>query len=227
MHLAQPYLNKGYIIHADNFYSSIYLVKWLSANGTGYNRIMRINRKGFPNSELEIKSLEARGTIKYATISDNTFAVLAWKDVRVINMISSVYNPSKVIPISRKTCSTTTGTQQIQKPIMIHHYNQNMGGIDLTDQCRSYLSDISNRSRRGYQCIFYFCLQQSVVNARRLYLNYHMGQNMPISKFLEKLITAMIKEIYNEIATVASSPVPVEPITSRSKKGDLPRETLK
>ena len=225
--LAQPYLNQGHIIHADNFYSSIYLVKWLLANGTGYNGTIRANRKGFPNSELEIKSSEARGTIKYATISDNTFAVLAWKDVRVVNMISSVYNPSKVIPISRKTRSTVTGTQQIQKPIMIHHYNQNMGGIDITDQCRSYLSDISNRSRRGYQCIFYFCLQQSVVNARRLYLNYHMGQNMSVSKFLEKLITAMTEEIHNEIATATLSPAPVEPITSKSKKQNLPGETLK
>ena len=109
--------------------------------------------------------------------------------------------------ISRKTHSTLNRTKQVQKPIMIYHYNKNMGGVDLTDQCQSYLSDIANRPRRGYQCMLYFCLQQSVVNARRLYLNYHMGQNLPIGKLLEKLITAMMKEIHNELATAPQASV--------------------
>ena len=110
-------------------------------------------------------------------------------------MISSVYNPSKVTPIMRWTRASNTGKEELQKLVMVHHYNKSMGGIDLTDQSRSYVADIANRSRRGYQALFYFCLQQSIINARVLHLNYHMGKKMTISTFMDKLIIGMDKEI--------------------------------
>lgn len=96
--LLLPILNKNHIVFADNYYSSPNLVKFLLENKTYYVGTVQSNRRNFPKDLLQISHHEPRGTVKFAT--KGRISVLSWKDVRNVNMISSVYLPTEHVQIT-------------------------------------------------------------------------------------------------------------------------------
>ena len=58
---------------------------------------------------------------------------LKWMDKEMVSMLSTFHNDDMIVK-RRRTRSADTGIEEITKPVMIEDYNQNMGGVDLSDQ---------------------------------------------------------------------------------------------
>ena len=62
---------------------------------------------------------------------------LKWKDKRNVTMLSTIHDTSMVSKRHRSRL-VPSGTEEIQKPLMIEKYNMYMGGVDKADQLLSY-----------------------------------------------------------------------------------------
>ena len=51
----------------------------------------------------------------------------------MVSMLSTFHNDDMIVKW-RRTRSADTGIEEITKPVMIEDYNQNMGGVDRSDQ---------------------------------------------------------------------------------------------
>ena len=58
---------------------------------------------------------------------------LKWKDKRVISMLSIIHDDT-MISKERRSRQAPGGVETLQKPLIIEDYNQDMGGVDKSDQ---------------------------------------------------------------------------------------------
>ena len=90
--LAEPLLNEGRLLVADNWYSSIPLANYLREKNTEYCDTMRSNRKGIPRV-VKDGNLN-KGDIK-AAVNNNGIGVMNYKDKKNVYMISTFHGPNK------------------------------------------------------------------------------------------------------------------------------------
>lgn len=107
------------------------------------------------------------GEVYSEKIKSNTITCLKWQDKREVNMIST-FHSDDVVAINRRTRSAAHGVETISKPVMIHDYNQHMGGVDKSDQLILYYG-FPHRSMKWWKRIFFHLVDVSLVNARVLY----------------------------------------------------------
>ena len=85
--------------------------------------------------------------------------VLAWRDKgKPTIMISTAYG------------GTITGRRGVirEKPLVVDHYNQYMGGVDIADHLGCYYS-FGRRTVKWWRKLLFWLLEVSVVNAYILY----------------------------------------------------------
>ena len=147
---------KGYHLHTDNFYSSPAIFLDLYGKGFEATGTVRVNRKRLSKQfqEAKLKKGEKfRGITSslylasklyhtftdevYSEIIDNTITCLKWKDKREVSLISTCPHTG-FIDVTRRARSVEEGTETIRKPQLIHDYNINMGGVDISDQLVRY-----------------------------------------------------------------------------------------
>jgi hypothetical protein len=90
---------------------------------------IRVNRGFPPDLKQESVSLK-RGETTFRRKGD--LLLQSWRDTRVVNMISAIYNSSMVDVQKRRG--------QVKKPVRISDYNMFMIGVDRADQYLSYYS---------------------------------------------------------------------------------------
>ncbi|KAJ8402192.1 hypothetical protein AAFF_G00370570 [Aldrovandia affinis] len=121
-------------IFADNFFTSLEIVRYLKDKNCRYTGTARDNRIGKPplksSKEMEKKAVP-RGTCDHVT-SDDGILALRWKDNKVVTLLSTDMG---VEPMSSvyQYCSDTMKKEQVSCPAVIKSYNANMGGIDKSD----------------------------------------------------------------------------------------------
>ena len=64
------------------------------------------------------------------------------------------------------------GREEVQKPTMIHEYNNKMGGVDKADQLLSYYS-FDHRTIKWWKRAAFHLIEVTVINAFILYSNSH------------------------------------------------------
>ena len=125
--LLSSYLNKGYVIHMDNFYSSSYLFYNLLSLKTHTCGTV-CPRKGLLQ-EIALTKFKVCG--ESITINhDNKFVTHHTHYRKHVTLISTAYNAQPVLTgkLHWKT------KESIEHPKVIYMYNNYMGGVDCIDQ---------------------------------------------------------------------------------------------
>lgn len=163
------YLNKGYHLFTDNFYTSVELARSLYQKSTYLTGTIRRNRKLVPKEAKTVPVNEP----KYFT--NDPVLMCSFRDKKSKN------NP--VILIS--TCSDTLNVSVTKKrgnyesiknkPSMIHQYNQFMGGVDESDKMLyTYLDE--RRTLKFWKKVVFAVFGRMVLNAYILYSEKNIGK---------------------------------------------------
>ena len=103
------------------------------------------------------------------TVQQGKVTASAWKDRKVVTVISTTTQPTAVGTVLRRQ---KDGSRiPVPCPEAIITYNEFMGGVDRGDQLRGYYS-CRTKSRKFYKYIFHFLLDVAITNAFVLYKHY-------------------------------------------------------
>ena len=152
-------------IFADNYFTSLELIRYLQTQNCRYTGTARDCRIGNPPlkpiKELQKKSVP-RGTYSYMTTDDGIMA-LRWKDTKVVTVLSTDLGVEPVDKCLRYS-KVTKKKEEVQCPNVIKYYNANMGGIDKSDMLVQ-LYRTPMKSKKWYMRLFAYCLDLCVCNA--------------------------------------------------------------
>ena len=146
-YLLKKYLNLGYKVFMDNFYSSYHLFVDLLNQRTGACGTICSNRFAFPK-DLQGKKKMKKGEATFLHC-DNITAV-RWFDKRDVYAISTLHG-NEMVTVPPKNPSS----EQITKPKLIVDYNENMNGVDRCDQLLVYYA-LNRKTTKWWKCLFFF-----------------------------------------------------------------------
>ncbi|KAJ8391362.1 hypothetical protein AAFF_G00089920 [Aldrovandia affinis] len=156
-------------IFADNFFTSLEIVRYLKDKNCRYTATARDNRISKPplksSKEMEKKAVP-RGTCDHVT-SDDGILALRWKDNKVVTLLSTDMGVEPMSSVYRY-CSDTMKKEQVSCPAVIKSYNANMGGIDKSDML-VHLYCTPLKSKRWYMRLFAYAIDVSLSNAWLIY----------------------------------------------------------
>lgn len=166
MKLIEPYLNQGYHLFFDNFYTSMQLVKDLFTSGTPSAGTIIENRVGFPatlrNGKQWAKKLE-RGSMRWDR--DGPCLAIQWKDNKVVSMITTIDNANDHGQVNRKAKTNNVWRQvSVNQPSAIKRYNNYMNGVDRSDQILA-TQNVLRKCMRWWKTLFFHAIDIAVVNS--------------------------------------------------------------
>ena len=147
MNMMHPYLNRNHHVYFDRFFTSTQLMEDLEEAGTYACATVMLNRRGLPNEARRLK-LRRRGETFFRQKENEVLTV--WKDKRQVSVLS--------------TNSNATVQERARKPDAVLNYNAHMGGVDKTDQLRSYYK-VGRVSKKWWRYIMWYLFDISIVNA--------------------------------------------------------------
>lgn len=175
LNMMKKFFNENHHVFFDNFFTSARLMDQLLEKGTYSAGTVRSNRKGLPEEFKKPKSLKMKaGEFKQMQRGDITATV--WHDKRDVYVLSTNCNPLETVPKVRRSSKKSLEKVEVQCPLPIKIYNDFMGGVDLSDQKRSYYS-VGKKNKKFWKYIFHFIINVCIVNSFIIYL-----QSNPITK---------------------------------------------
>ena len=139
MRLMQPYLQQGYQLFTDNYYSSHVLALSLKDQFTGLVGTVNCNRTGFPARLKNIKVFQRhgqRGDMRHERVEN--VAYIQWLDKRAVTVLSTIHTATDFEQVQRMVKVDGTWQEKyLRKLQAIDCYNQHMGGVDVFDQLAS------------------------------------------------------------------------------------------
>ncbi|KAM3842124.1 piggyBac transposable element-derived protein 4-like [Diretmus argenteus] len=177
MDLIKPaYLGTGYHIYVNNFYTSPKLFLDLSSMRFGACGTYREYRKGCPRERANaLTKRSERGSVRW--IREEPLLFVKWMDTREVSMCSTIHSVSAGDTVQRRVKGEDGRwtMKEIPCPTPIIAYNQNMGGVDLSDQLLQYYST-HRRNNRWYRTLFLHFLDIAVTNAYILHCDIRETQ---------------------------------------------------
>ena len=172
-------LDKGYIVHIDNWYCSLHLVEYLrKERGTGVRGTTRPNR-GIPNELKNVKQKPVSSTF----MCKNEVLSVKFTDRKDVYVLSSV---DQAAFCDKERVQKGGNRVVIKKPSMIDLYNQNMGGVDVQDQMIDYYNPVRH-SHAWFKKIGLNLCFRLVLNAFMQYRN-EKKPKADFLKFLQKTV---------------------------------------
>ena len=146
--LMNPFLNKNHHVYFDNFFSSPKLLEDLQNEGTYACSTVRTDRAGLPPSSR--RKLKRQGEM--ICEQKGNLVYMKWDDKRDVNILSTNFDPlqPKTVKERRKKNGDVV---YVEKPACVDLYNNSMGGVDHSDQLRSYYS-ACQPSKKWYKYLF-------------------------------------------------------------------------
>jgi hypothetical protein len=133
LHLLQPYLDKGYHVFTDRYYTSIQLAKALEERTTAFTGTAMRNRQGLPES---IRKPSARlGDNEVKAFRSGRFLAIDW---RAPKKKKSLVMLSTQCSAGMTSVTVRRNQEQIEKPIVVNNYNFPMNGVARADQNSVY-----------------------------------------------------------------------------------------
>ena len=148
-----------YVFFADNFFTSINLVKYLKEQSIRFIGTVRTSSSGFPRSKLcnNLKSLsDKKGSFKCVTLTKEILA-LVWSSTKNVFFLASVPMGDVIKKIIVKGKETVC-------PLVAFLYRKYMGGVDINDQHLSYYRT-GRKTRKWWHRIFWYIIDMAIVNA--------------------------------------------------------------
>ena len=145
--MSDALLDKGYRLHIDNWYTSFEVVKHLLDHKTNCIGTLRKDRKGIPKDVVGPKKIKANERI--VRYEERTGIMCTrWKDKKDVYMMSSC--------ITNDTVNVMRAGKPKDIPLVVHMYNQSMGGVDRSDQMLTTYEAERKRIKKWYK-IFFLC----------------------------------------------------------------------
>ena len=184
-------------IFFDNWFCSLQLCLQLKSMGylvTATVRADRVKKCPLP-SEKELKKL-GRGAHAYKTDANSGLTITKWYDNKCVQMASTYCNPDASAPVKRWDRANKRYIE-INCPTVVHEYNKNMGGVDLSDMLIAlYRTQI--KIKRWYLKVLFHCVDIAKVNAWLLYRRHceQLGtpkrRQLSLLKFTIAIASALI-----------------------------------
>ena len=167
--LMEGYLDQGYRLYVDNYYTSPTLALDLYSHSTHLTGTLKIGRTGVPQlvkdqfAELSPESTP-RGTGAY--VRDGNLVYSIWKDTKCIMVLSSQH-PGHSEGTVVRNWSDNKGQRQrgdVPVPVSVYNYNQYMGGVDRSDQLIKYYN-VLRQTKKYWKTLFFHCIDIAAINA--------------------------------------------------------------
>ena len=142
--MCEPYLDQGYIIFMDNWYSSPILYHDLRKRNTGSCGTAKQNIIGFPNGFAKM-IVKEKGDQRVFTYG-NEMQVIKIHDRKPVTLLSNTFTATPR-DSGRKHWKTK---ETIEKSEMMLFYNKYMGGVNVNDQLLKY-SAFDHRSMKWWK----------------------------------------------------------------------------
>ena len=94
--LMHDYLNKGHILYADNFFTSVKLADYLTQRNTGLVGTLRRGRGNEDGLDNSMVKDEARF---YSSTNHNSLMLTIWYDTVIVKILSNCIQPTKYLNI--------------------------------------------------------------------------------------------------------------------------------
>lgn len=176
----------GRVLFADNYYSSIPLVRNLyNNNKMMYCGTLRSNRRGIPTTITGEKV--KRGEIIGQQSSDDVMKIIKWQDKRTVMMLSTIPHHDLALVETGKTSRSGVA---IKKPKIVIDYNKNKKGVDLSDQLGSYHTPLRRGLKWYRKLSFELLFGTSVINSLIIY-NHFSDKKMSVTEFRRQLAMSL------------------------------------
>ena len=185
MYLMHDYLDKGYRIYMDNFYTHFLLFKDLVLRNTFACGTIKLNRGEFPKWFKEEKLKPGDSTF----MKNDDIVAVHWRDKRDVFLLSSIHGNS--------SSEIERYSGKILKPDCICDYNNNMGGVDKCDQLLSSYS-VLKKSTKWWKKIFLRLFELCVINSMCLFMEKNPDfarKRGPHRRFREMLIHELVQKL--------------------------------
>lgn len=156
-------------IFADNFFTSLELVRYLRDQKCRYTGTVRdncIRKSPLMSSKKMEKKAVPRGTCDYVTSDDGILAV-RWKDNKIVTLLSTDMGVEPMSSVTRY-CSETKTKVPVSCPAVIRSYNGNMGGTEKSNML-VHLYRTPMKSKRWYLRLFAYITDVTLTNAWVVY----------------------------------------------------------
>ena len=157
MKLSSSYLLRNHHLYADNFYSSLGLIRNLHDADTYFCGTIRKNSCGLPK-QISDTALQRGQSEKLSADCDIVFC--RWYDRRDVFVVAKNTTGRDTV----KPRTRFTPNDMITVPKMIVDYNRNMGGVDHLDQFRGYYN-VGHAGRKWWKYVLFGFFNFSMVNA--------------------------------------------------------------
>ena len=166
LRLMQNYLDQGYHLFIDNFYTSMTLAKDLFNRGTLLTGTIVDSRRDFPASLKKGKEWgkgKPKGTMRW--VRDAPVLALQWVDNKVVSMITTAGNANETTQVTRKRkTGGTWNATQVRQPGVFDMYNQYMNAVDRSDQILA-THNVQRKCMRWWKTLFFHLIDLAVVNS--------------------------------------------------------------
>ena len=149
----ESYFDKGYHLFTDNSYNYLSLTEYMSKRKTYITGTLRGDRKRNPKEVINKKI--SKGEIVFQSLGD--ISVTKWKDKGDVRVISNT-----LVPEMMKT--TNKHFKEKDKPNIMKIYNENVSGINKSDQRLCYHSSL-RKTIRWYKKIGIHLIEVMLSNA--------------------------------------------------------------
>ena len=161
--LTRTLVGKNHHVFVDNFFNSVNLAKDLLQDKIYICGTVRSNRQGIPRelgpSTQRVKQLRQGESL---FLRKGNLVATVWKDKKPVYFLSTQSNPVGNETVSRRQRDGTV--IEVPSAPVVKSYNNNMGGVDLSDQLRGYYMT-GRKSKKWWRCLLWFLVDVSIVNA--------------------------------------------------------------
>jgi hypothetical protein len=175
LQLMDRYLEKGYNVTADNFFTQLPLVLSLQEKKTSYIGTIRLNRRELPKEAVDVKKKPLFSSDFF--VEDHGVLLTSYKAKK---------NKNVLLLSTRHEKGSVSSPLGKRKPNTVLFYNDTKYGVDCLDQmCKIYT--VKSGVRRWPLALFFNLLDLAGINAWILY-NKALGTNLNRRTFLKKLV---------------------------------------
>jgi len=191
MRLISSFLNQGYTLFVDNFYTSPQLFKDLLGQKTNACGTLRVNRKGVDPSMKKKKMVKTKGDS--VVMNNGKINHVKFMDNKEVNILTTKHDDTVVTMTNQRKHSA----EPIQRFEAVNDYNHFMGGVDRSDQLHNNAA-FKRRTLKWWKKVFFHFFLLAEVNAYLWYKHHCTSKKKtPLDHcdFRKELAKGMVRHI--------------------------------
>jgi hypothetical protein len=119
-------------------------------------------------------------------VSDSGILFMKWRDNRSVHMLSTAHGTDVKKAIRRVKDGSSI---EVDRPMVVEHYNRNMGGVDHADMLRS-LYGFDRKSKKWWHRLFFGLLDMTMVNSFIVYCE--LVEKISVLEFTRSVVSGLL-----------------------------------